>query len=272
MHWNFFTGKLDFHKDSPIHEWVSMSLFSRSTSILAERGCSQFTSHYRVHSQLSSHFSLYMVLGLSALRKEIVSTEDVKLLLLRKIQWRHLIQPCWWCHSCYPISWTTFYTRPCVLYIHPLVFKIESSKLEVNPKPKFVEHRGCAKHPKCPNILNVQEFLCQFKKNNLSLYTHPIRRRQWNPTPVLLPGKSHGRRSLVGYSPWGCKELDTTERLNFHFSLSWPGEGNGSPLQCSCRENPRDRGAWWAAVYGVAESRTQLTWLSSSSSTYPILL
>ena len=79
-------------------------------------------------------------------------------------------------------------------------------------------------------------------------------RRQWHPTPVLLPGKSHGRRSLVSCSPWGCEELDTTERLHFHFSLSCIGEGNGNPLQCSCLENPRDGGAWWAAVYGVAQS------------------
>ena len=84
------------------------------------------------------------------------------------------------------------------------------------------------------------------------------RRRQWHPTPVLLPGKSHGWRSLVGCSPWGCWELDTTERLPFHFSLSCIGEGNGNPLQCSCLENPRDRGAWWASVYGVVQSRTRL--------------
>ena len=89
-------------------------------------------------------------------------------------------------------------------------------------------------------------------------------RRQWHPTPVLLPGKSHGRRSLVGCNPWGCKEPDTTEWLHFHFSLSCIGEGNGNPLQRSCLENPRDRGAWWAAVYGVAQSWTQLKWLSSS--------
>ena len=91
-------------------------------------------------------------------------------------------------------------------------------------------------------------------------------RRQWHPTPVLLPGKSHGRRSLVGCSPWGRWESDTTERLHFHFSLSCIGEGNGNPLQCSCLENPRDGGAWWAAVYGVAQSRTRLKRLSSSSS------
>ena len=90
-----------------------------------------------------------------------------------------------------------------------------------------------------------------------------LRRRQWHPTPVLLPGKPHGRSSLVGCSPWGREELDTTERLHFHFSLSCIGEGNGNPLQCSCLENPRDGGAWWAAVYGVAQSRTWLKWLSS---------
>ena len=65
---------------------------------------------------------------------------------------------------------------------------------------------------------------------------------------------SHGRRSLVGCSPWGREELDRTERLDFHFSLSCIGEGNGKPLQCSCLENPRDGGAWWAAIYGVAQS------------------
>ena len=90
--------------------------------------------------------------------------------------------------------------------------------------------------------------------------------RQWQPTPVLLPGKSHGWRSLVGCSPWGCEESDTTERLHFQFSLSCIGEGNGNPLQCSCLENPRDGGAWWASVYGVAQSRMRLKWLSSSSS------
>ena len=94
----------------------------------------------------------------------------------------------------------------------------------------------------------------------------PGRRRQWHPTPVLLPGKSHGRRSLVGCSPWGRYEPDTTERLHFHFSLSCIGKGNGNPLQCSCLENPRDKEAWWAAVYGVTQSWTRLKWLSSSNS------
>ena len=92
------------------------------------------------------------------------------------------------------------------------------------------------------------------------------RRRRWHPTPVFLPGKSHGWRSLVGCSPWGREESDTTKRLHFHFSLLCIGEGTGNPLQCSCLENPRDGGAWWAAVYGVAQSWTQLKRLSSSSS------
>ena len=84
------------------------------------------------------------------------------------------------------------------------------------------------------------------------------------PTPVVLPGNSHGWRSLVGCSPWGREESDTTKRLHFHFSLSCIGEGNGNPLQRSCLENPRDGGAWWAAICGVTQSRIRLKRLSSS--------
>ena len=84
-------------------------------------------------------------------------------------------------------------------------------------------------------------------------------RRQWHSTPVLLPGKSHGRRSLVGCCPWVHEESDMTERLHFHFSLLCIREGNGNPLQCSCLENPRD---------GIPQSRTWLKWLSSSSWTF----
>ena len=100
-------------------------------------------------------------------------------------------------------------------------------------------------------------------KPNLQHTIHFQGRRQWQPTPVLLPGKSHGQRSLVGCNPWGREESDMTEQL--HFSLSCFGEGNGNPIQCSCLENPRDGAAWWAAVYGVAQSRTRLKRLSSSS-------
>ena len=86
------------------------------------------------------------------------------------------------------------------------------------------------------------------------------------PHSNSLPGKSYGRRSPVGCSPWGRSESDRTELLHFDFSLSCIGEGNGNPLQRSCLENPRDRGAWQAAIYGVAQSQTQLKRLSSSSS------
>ena len=89
------------------------------------------------------------------------------------------------------------------------------------------------------------------------IYVDPWR-RQWQSTPVFLPGESQGQRSLIGCSPWGPEELDTTEELHFHFSPSCTGEGSGNPLQCSCLENPRDGGAWWAAVSGVTQSRTRL--------------
>ena len=86
------------------------------------------------------------------------------------------------------------------------------------------------------------------------------------PHSSTLAWKPHGWRRLVGCSPWGHEELDTTEQLHFHFSLSCTGEGNGNPLQCSCLENPRDGEAWWAAIYGIAQSQTRLEQLSSSRS------
>ena len=76
----------------------------------------------------------------------------------------------------------------------------------------------------------------------------------------------------MGCGPWGHYESGTTEQLHFHFSLSCIAEGNGNPLQCSCLENPSDREAWWAAVYGIAESQTRLKQLSSSSSGNKILI
>ena len=90
------------------------------------------------------------------------------------------------------------------------------------------------------------------------------RRGRWPPLQYSCL-ENPGRRSLVGCSPWGCRGSDTTERLHCHFSLSCIGEGNGNPRQCSCLESPRDGGAWWAAVCGVAQSRTRLKRISSSS-------
>ena len=116
----------------------------------------------------------------------------------------------------------------------------------------------------------LSRILCAIQQDRISylFYTKQCiyQRRQWRPTPVHLPRKSHAWRSPVGCSPWGHKESDMTERLHYNFSLSCIGDGIGNPLQCSCLENPRDRGAWWAAVYGVAQSWTQLKRLSSSSS------
>ena len=103
--------------------------------------------------------------------------------------------------------------------------------------------------------------MVSIQRCKLKFYNRVVRlgwKRQWHRTPVLLPGKSHGRKSLEGCSPWGRWGSDMTERFHFHFSLSCIGEGNGNPLQCSCLENPRDGGAWWAAVFGIAQSRTRL--------------
>ena len=100
----------------------------------------------------------------------------------------------------------------------------------------------------------------------IELTSPALGRRHWQPTPVLLPGKPHGQSSLAGCRPWGRKDLDRTERLHFHFSLSCTGEGNGNPLYCSCLKNPRHGEAWWAAISGVAQSRTRLKRLSSRNS------
>ena len=84
-------------------------------------------------------------------------------------------------------------------------------------------------------------------------------RRSGNPLQYsCLENPMDGGAWLVGCNPWGRKELDMTEQLHFHFSLSCIGEGNGHPLQYSCLENPRDGGAWWATIYGVAQSWTLL--------------
>ena len=123
----------------------------------------------------------------------------------------------------------------------------------------FLHQRGAGKAWKRVCILFQSEY-------------SSTQRGQWHPTPVLLPGKSRGWRSLVGCSPWGRWGSDRTGQLHSHFSLSCIGEGNGNPLQCSCLENPRDGGAWWAAVYGVAQSWTRLKRLSSSSSSRAVLL
>ena len=98
----------------------------------------------------------------------------------------------------------------------------------------------------------------------MSVNREKDRRRQWHPTPVLLPGRSHGLQQPGRLQSTGL--LRVRHDWVTSLSLSRVGEGNGNPLQCSCLENPRDGGAWWADVYGVTQSRTQLKLLSSSSS------
>ena len=128
----------------------------------------------------------------------------------RETVWEGKSNRCWKRHSC--LIWRNCHSNP--------NFQ--------QPPPRWVsrhEHQGKNLHQQKDYILLKVQMM--------------VLRRQWHPTPVLMPGKSHGQRSLVGYSPWGCKELDTTEALHFHFSLSCIGEGNGNPLQYSCLENPR---------------------------------
>ena len=150
--------------------------------------------------------------------------------------------------------------------------------LEVSGSPKNVEKRHfnhtSAMALYLPHTILV--CVCAF-----TFHFHALEREMATHSGVLawrIPrgggpvgeGKTRRGTATPGHRPqrpaWGRGESDTTERLHFHFSLSCIGEGNGSTLQCSCLENPRDRGAWWAAVHGVSQSRTRLKRLSSSSS------
>ena len=117
---------------------------------------------------------------------------------------------------------------------------------------------------------------------SLSLFTFMHWRRKWQLTPVFLPGESQGQGNLVGCRLWGRTESDTTDATLAAAAastsclsssiLSCIGDRNGNPLQCSCLENPRDWGSWWAAVYGVTQSRMQLKRLSSSGSSSTLVL
>ena len=134
--------------------------------------------------------------------------------------------------SDFTTPWTAAYQAP-----PPMGFSRPGYRSGV-PLPSPLFHLSCSSKHSGYYISNVNVI---HKVVNFTFFSctndYPWR-RQWDPTPVLLPGKSHGRRSLVGCSPCGLEESDTTERLPFHFSLSCIGEGNGNPLQCSCLENP----------------------------------
>ena len=120
-----------------------------------------------------------------------------------------------------------------------------------------------------PKLKHIKRFINRFLGPTLKVSGLLGLGWAWEYTfPNKCPGDADaadGRRSPVGCSPWGRSKSDRTERLHFHFSPSCIGEGNGNPLQYSCLENPGDRGAWWAAVYEVTQSRTRLKWLSTSS-------
>ena len=106
-----------------------------------------------------------------------------------------------------------------------------------------------------PSVIKMWNFTESLIYFFLAFFLNCPRRRQWHPTPVLLPGKSPGQRSLVGCSPWGLKELDTTERLHFHFSLSCTGEGNGHPLPMFLpRESQGRRSLVGCRLWGCTES------------------
>ena len=124
------------------------------------------------------------------------------------------------------------------------------------------------------NMLSLGEWICLSKSYfHWLIWKSIFTANQWYaaekamaPHSSTLAWKIPWMEEPGGLQSMGLLQSDTTERLHFHFSLSCIGEGNGNPLQCSCLENPRDGGAWLAAVYGVTQSRRRLTRLSSSSS------
>ena len=135
----------------------------------------------------------------------------------------------------------------------------------VKQKVEYLQHYSQNFRPKRDFIVFLPLPSVQFSRSVVSdsLRPHGLQYSRPScpsPTPWVYPNSC----------PRGLEELDTTERLHFHFSLSCIGGGNGNPFQCSCLENPRDGGAWWATIYGVTQSWTWLKRLSSSSSSMSI--
>ena len=130
-------------------------------------------------------------------------------------------------------------------------------------------------------LLNNSEYQLHLRRNKrVKIKKHA--KSFWNASKVAFVVEAEGSMGVCfkiivlyclenlmeGCSPWGHWGSDTTERLHFHFSLSCIGEGNGNPLQCSCLENPRDGRAWWAAVYGVAQSRHDWSDLAAAAASW----
>ena len=104
----------------------------------------------------------------------------------------------------------------------------------------------------------MYEYIYIYPKILFAKIDHPYTEKAMAPHSSTLAWKIPWTEEPGRLRSMGLLESDTTEQLHFHFSLSCTGEENGNPLQCSCLENPRDGEAWWAAGYGIAQSRTQL--------------
>ena len=139
-----------------------------------------------------------------------------------------------------------------------IVFSI-FTELHTHHHSLIIEHFH---HP--PNKTSAHQLLLLIPHSTLPCLSE----KAMAPHSSTLAWKIPWTEEPGGLQSMGSRRVGTTERLHFHFSLSCIGEGDGNPLQCSCLENPRDREAWWAAVYGVAQSRTRLKQLSSSSIHY----
>ena len=151
--------------------------------------------------------------------------------------------------------------------------QVHSDRLSSSARPRWPVWEGEIGHKEpCSNMVshNLHSCLCPgLSPSSQTLYPDPLGNTA--KTSVLCNECLIPLILVFWIQPFGCCILpelnqigiwapgsDTTERFHFHFSLSCIGEGNGNPLQCSCLENPRDGGAWWAAGYGVAQSWTQL--------------
>ena len=132
-----------------------------------------------------------------------------------------------------------------------------SGNFSAEPDGKKIK-RICFSFFVCDGVLAMNTCFFSTKKYFYFMFPSALKEKAMAPHSSTLAWKIPWMEEPGRLQSMGSLRLDMTERLHFHFSLSCIGEGNGNPLQCSCLENPRDGGAWWAAVHGVAQSRTRL--------------
>ena len=170
-----------------------------------------------------------------------------------------------------------------VIFVSGILWKKSCLTCLFHYQVKVHHEISCHKHSKSQNRLwthhNHSSYVYNLSENeeNTELVLHVLCCKallRIKKMPTIISNKEMAIHSSVlawripgtvepgGLQSMGLLRSDTTEQLRFHFSLSCTGEGNGHPLQCSCLENPSDGEAWWAAVYGVIQSRTRLKWLS----------